>query len=293
MIDSAVARVTKPVKDLRTNIHAKAKNGFSGLMQVCFWFGIFLVCLWMSFILYALIYNVFIPYTYQTQKLTLVKKKDGFEARVFNPKGDFPVCKHDSLFMNTDNFEKDPVSRTCLNPMQTNNVNIPFDLEMYDMHLKMVVPLLPQNFELGDFPVRTEFINKHFNVFYADSVGYFDQMKFRVYSIERIYNTFKSGLGMDENHALIDVQLTANFDNRLFGLNVMNIYVMESRLVVKNAYLELYTKTGGARYYMAHWFWTAAIFTVTASAIICFMSAFIGTYGVKFINAEYLSQKKE
>jgi len=223
------------------------------------------------------------PNVYQAEPIVFVKKRGGYETRIFQTEGQYPVCRHASLLNLTEDYDQDPISRTCLNPMQTNNFNFDFSTEVYELHLKLLIPLLKANFEIGAFPVRTEFINKNLHVFYADTVGYFDQVQYRTYSVKTIFKLFKAGIGMDENHAVIDIPLTENFDNTDFNLNILNIYLMDKNLVIKEGYLEVMVKLSGWRYYMYHWFWLTGSYVVLSLAI----QIFFTILGARFFLRRY------
>ena len=290
-------RITEPIDPILTALSNKAKLILMFLLQLACWFAVLVVCLWLSFGFYALIYSIVIPQVYQSDRVSFVKNPSGYEFRVFDSKRDFLVCKHDLLLATEKLPEDDSLSRACLNPMQSNNVDFQFNSEMYEIHLKVLFPLLPQNFEVFDFPVRAEFINKHLHVFYADSVGYFDQMKYRGYSIRTLYSWVKSVFGMGEENVLIEVPLTRNFDNRLFEIDVMNVYINDPKMVIREASLELRARLYGIRHYMAHWFWTTAVFTITSLAFMSFTSIFAITFAVRYLtlkeNSLVLSTLKE
>lgn len=273
MIEPVVKPIYTQIDGYLQKYREKVTKTYRIAKLLAIWSCVFLACLWVSFFLYLILYYLFIPTVVQRESINFEKKDNGYQTRIFNPIEVFPTCKRASHFSLNLEVKEDPTARICINPMQTNNFNFDFAKEVYDINLKLIIPLIPQNFDVGSFAVRTEFINKDLYAFYADAVGYFDQMEFRAGLLKRIFRFIKWIVGFDEGHTTINVPLTQNFDNQYFDLKVINIYILEPKAVVKEGILEFRVKLTGWRYFMYHWFWITTFILTFYIAIFLFAGA--------------------
>jgi len=255
------------------------------ILQIAF----FWAALSLAITVYFVVYYLTIPYVHQYSKVSFIKTSSLYQARIFNPDGEYPIC-HEKIYQIDQQIvkQKDDLPQSiCINPLQKNILDFKFQRETYKISLKFIIPKITTNYEVGTFPVVAEFISDNNDILFSHALGIINDESPR-YSVGALMNLMKSGLGLTGNEMMVDVLITEDFQNDLFKVSVINLEVPTIQPIFKYCFIEIEAKLKGLRYFMYYWFWTAAflaVFTLTISFFLVFnllMVAIVTSHKIVF-----------
>ena len=264
--------VVHPINTLLYVIGGVRKNA---LNYICIGLllAVFLVASGMlATLMYAITYRIFIPTTYQSERIIFSPIMDGYEARIFHPHGKFPICSFNLTQAGFESKKTDYTSRICVNPTQLGESNFEFSPETYSIHLKLILPATPRNYEAKAFAVQTEFINKANYTMNTEAIGYCDDPVSKMWFPFRFPYRILRALSIVDPDIVANLEIMDKFDNSLFDINVINIRIPERRIIIKEGYLTLEAQLGGIRYMMVHWFWGTAATVISIWTIMNFIA---------------------
>ena len=249
------------VNTLSQNINITEKKIWGTLRFLVTQLVFFWIALILGFLAYIMIYHLAIPHIDQLSKISFTKSHGIYNARIFNPEGNFPVCTNKKILTNDKELLSNEILKEykiseeiCINPIQRNIMDFQFERETYKISLKFVVPRIESNLRLGTFTVDSKFINKDYETLYSHGLGVIvDDTPY--YSLKNVMSLAKKGIGIMGDEIIVDVLLAENFQNDLFGINVINIEVPHADLAFKYCYINIQAKIVTWRYLMYYWFW--------------------------------------
>lgn len=143
-----------------------------------------------------------------------------------------------------------------------------FQQEIYQLKLVLNIPNNDHNGKIAIIPIRSEIINQRNEIMELHAIG---NLQLKSPSMLRIlFDKFRTTIGLAPSSRDIEITLSEKFSNKAFDISVINIEILEAKLLLNYATLETKALLWGIRRILFEWFWIASFTIIFWSSLVAY-----------------------